>query len=909
MVSFKAKKSFIQPIGFPSVARYIKVRTSQSASDIELYKTLSAVMASFAKNSEGRIQFIDHEKEVVETDFIYNKKSVAEVVFKPGVLYDINFNGSNYSYSLLDEMVRPESERHILSVTMSTPKGVVPLPVNNPTSIRGQFGLRYPVTIFNILNHAGHAVDFCKMSPYDGRHQVLPHPGPRPTEEDRTLDKAYEHFYYAFHTSNFVAESTPKNVQKLHEPRIVVEKVDMNKYTVAYSFLLDQIGYYNNRFPEYRQSQPKNYYYFLKELYQCSFTTVTSAGIVTPLVQEGGEVSREEFKVPLGHDKVWSFKKDSSGRFVMENGPKAHFMVHIYKLIEHILDNFSVSELDLDNLLLKVPQVFNVSEKMESRRAYEDTQSCRLFYISPLFMNVITRVPYHGFALAIKKNLPFFQGFSWDRGAASDIFENFNYSLKTWASQCGHLNLPMEDLMQHDMISADIKRQDQSYLSDVIYFMQIFIFHFSKRSFMEDKIEMSYKDLLAEFSAREITDAMKELDAVWNSEDDFNTKWWKLQNYVYHSASMPVVNYPAIGKQFLLLRLLASGLLVTGSGNTMNTAIGMVYALKEINRRIVEEEYGCTPKEKEGLSKAFGLFIDVVQKHPNIVCMGDNILGFIPKIFRRFCFPAGYDLDDPKWPLEDHAFHICLTELGFKTKREESYMVFDHRLRPVHSPSFPVNGVASVSSFCSRFFMVLTSNHQDFRDIQRYPIGGPTFPGQVVVPYRYPTDYISKLSPFAHPDDLVTYYLKSVSLIRDNYAITKKSHEFLVVVSRMVKSLLVKNYPHFEDDLEAFVTKAPTSAKLQLLKNLGHWNAEEEDIIALLPLVGRIPSVYYLHSLLFMRDEIVYRRNIERKLDPEILSPKDVERAISIDAFDFLDAMNRKENNQYDENKFFVFDG
>jgi hypothetical protein len=559
------------------------------------------------------------------------------------------------------------------------------------------------------------------------------------------------------------------------------------------------------------------------------------------------------------------------------SGTKKDFLVNVFEYLRHLLEDVPFEELTPNHLFLKVPQIYKCCPKQESKKGYEDPGSTRLFFLSPLLAYCIEKTDFYPLGSLIKKNLPCFQGFDWNSGAANDIFELFTISRNEWVKAV--LRDPeladaytLEELLKVDFYNHDIKRQDQTYSSNMIWLLLTFSYslfyvpkHEETGSYFYDK---DLEKFLNDFDGGAENNVFSENLREETSRDTHGNRWEKLRDFIFHSHSMPLVYHPVTEEFILMLRLLCSGIPITGAGNTIVNASTVPVVIKMMMDKARHRN------EKKDV-KILKLFLDVLIKFPNCVNMGDNFLGPFPKIFRKYMFDDDFVKGVTPNPYAHSLIELALNKLGMQSKIEESYVTFNFKLLPVHEPGPPIDGYGTVPSFCQRYMMYLKFPKEviNLGELSSRAFNVPDLKiNAIVVPVRYRTDFFSKISPYAHNGTMITYFLKLNSLIRENGAIFPEIHIMLTRLRNSVRVLLKEAGFCISEYLE-YLFNSSLNDKVELLKKLGYYDFSVDDIEHIIPRLGKLPTMKELHLGFCNRDRDTWRINLKRELNHESLYP------------------------------------
>lgn len=814
----------------------------------------------------------------------FNRKLlVAKLDLIPGQYYDIQI-GFDKTY---DGNFITNNNQHIVEqVQFRARKGLKPLPAKgNVQSVRHVFDVAYSKLIHYIVFHHATRLGFQFPEPIPRFIDNIPRDFPRPTFLEKSTEEVYRHYAYAFRTEHYLEKSTPNTLKKFYKQRLPADGFTFKDLGENLSILYNQMGYYDKLVNE-RVPVVKNSYDFVRVLLNTKITMSKAGGISVPQVLNGHKSMginyrpyEEEFKPSdllnkKGGHSIFHFMYGEDGIARTVSGTKGHFIVITIYYIQYLLDSYSLEELKPNMLFLIAPCIYNGVEKFEGLKGYDDPEKCRMIFVAPLLTYLIEHVEYVPFARFVKKNLPFFHGYDWSRGGANDIMEVLSRPLEYFHQKALELNLIDEYEKGVDAYCWDIASQDKSFCPDMLCYFQYMTLGLHLIT-LYDEISPYSKDEIIELVKQGKIDEVKhKINSAFREHEDFDAKWESLRYYCLNVNSTPVVNYSSVAAVFQFYRYEMSGSQMTSSNNTTECSLVPIMATRMLLTRC-KEDLLCPPN----IRKLAIMWALLIRDYPNHVAMGDNGFCLFPKILRPYLFEKGFDPLHGKNPLTHSLFNEALNSFGAELKPSESYAVFDWQPRFVGShadrkkwePSPITNGRGDVPSFCQRFFFLMEPPPEIDFTTRAFNLNIRA----AFVPWRYPSDYFSKVSPFAQHDTLLIYYIKVCSLIGDNCGIDKRTHYFLFRLARSVRAFLNSRAPDLTEQLRFFLEKLDADSLTTFLtRHTGMYDLSHRDAQEMLPNVGHIPNLSDLHRNLFFRSRISAEVNFDHKF-ADIRNKKD----------------------------------
>jgi len=844
----------------------------------------------------------NHELLIAKMDLIPGQYYKIDIGFDK--MYDGNFITSN-------------NQNIVEQVEFKTRKGLKPVPAKgNYQSRIHVFDVYYSKLIHYFVFHHAHRLGFNFPEPEPRWINTLNMPFPRPTFLEKATDQAYRHYCYAFRTEHYLEESTPNTLKKLYKQRLPADGFSFKELGENLSILYNQMGYYDNLVNE-RTPLPKNTYNFVRVLLNTKITMSKAGGIAVPQVLVGHEAYQhkyrsfeEEFKETdvlndLGKSN-FNFIIGDDGIHRTVSGTKGHFLVITLHFIQYLLENYSLDDLKPNMLFLIAPCVYNGVEKFEALKGYDDPTKCRMIFVAPLLTYCIEHVDYVPFARWVKKNLPFFHGFDWSRGAANDIMEVISQPVNIFHKKALELGYIKPHEVGVDAYCWDIASQDKSFCPDMLCYLQYMTLGLHLITLF-DKISPYSKDDIIKIVRDGKLDEIKEnLNSTFQNYDDDEAKWEALRYFCLNVNATPVVNWSSVAAVFQFYRYEMSGSQMTSSNNTTECSLVPIMAVRQLVVRCREDPL-CPPN----MVKASKLFAIIIRDKTNHVAMGDNGLCLFPAFLRPYLFERGCNpLVDPN-PLSKSLFNQALNRFGAELKPAESYAVFDwqprfvgkHRNRPTWEPAPITDGRGDVPSFCQHFFFLMAPPPGiEFRT-HAFGLDIPA----AFVPWRYPSDYFSKISPYAQHDTLLIYYIKVCSLVNDNNGVDIATHRFLVRLAKSVRSFLNSRAPDLTEQLRFYLDKlSADSLSTFLVRHLGKYDLSHRDAQEMIPNIGHIPELVDLHRRLFFRSKTAMDVNYKHEF-ADIRNNMD-KLYVDVDTYDLLSLLKQKYSPHSDANKHFVLE-
>jgi len=894
----------------PENVEFFNVYECFEDSDENLKRTYEAVLALFDIQKDQIIirkeqfglylQKIPTNVRIQGVDFAQGRIAKILIDDKDWIQYDF-IDGSPMLYSHKTGLIKAKDRFYEKGFVNHT-KDIKPVLPRVPERDYPQsFNLSYQDYIFDLTHRCvnkyfGNDIPFYSHITGDLQQRIAL--SPKPEENEKELNRAFDHMVHSFRTEFYLSQSRDRAEQKLFAQRNKPEGYDMTLFQNCFRFVLSQLGYdriETNHETLFKRRPPfSDAYEWVEYFLNCNVTMVTSAGITIPLFQEG--MKREK---KCSHDpndkRSYSFlKKD--GRYYVNSGPKRHFLVHTLYFIHWLLENVPSRDLNPHDLFLSIPQFFLVAEKFESRKGYENKESVRLFYISSLFINIIESGYYYPFGEFIKFNMPFFTGYDWQKGAANDIFNVFSAALMKYSKVTNNTNLEI------DVECHDIQAQDHSYLCEIIYQMQQNVYTLFIEDAFSHKHSLSSEDLNK--YRTQGTEFFDQLFKFYENDDSFSVKLELMRDYCNRCNANPIVVWPIKRLVSMMTRLLPSGSKITGGGNTFLNSTCVPGVIKEAIM-ICDERNLEDPEKYSGLKRKLLAWYDIVIEYPNSINMGDNGLSVWPSEFRELIFSAR-----KSYPLEGSLFDKYLKRYGFQTKRSESYVVFNYkaRLYDYQEPSSPIDGVGDVPSFCQHYFLQIRDPSQGRVSIWYQ---NPNEDGYCFVPFRYNTDFFSKISPFAHKDDIMTYYLKLNSLCYETKGIDSRMFHMLREMSSEVRNYLMK---YHKDAYAAYWAQIErldlSSLRYYFDKTLGYYQLDELGAKELLSSIGKVKTRREVLNGLFQTSQKHLIKNVYSGLltTTSLYPVIEKERLVDYDLYEFLENLAFSENKMNRLNKNFKED-
>ena len=667
---------------------------------------------------------------------------------------------------------------------------------------------------------------------------------PQPTDADQQVNDLIRHYAHAFHTENYMKESIDGNIEKMLRVRPDNSKLDMEELMSAIGVVFNQLGYFRNNMPQWRKNRTHNYYDFCKKVFQEKIKLDKGAGVLAP--QDLSQIKEKEtitLKTNIGEYRYTFGKID--GQAVLVNGPKAHFLLHTLAYLEYLLQ-MDPDKLNPEWMYLNIPQIYDAVEKAESRKGTEDKSKCRLIFCAPFLTMLIEFSLFEPYGRLQKHNLPFFHGFDWSHGAAQQIFSHFNFVNDLFFKKVG---IP-RSLGDVDLFCGDVHGMDQSYTGCIIHYISNQIYTAFYKSGYEEKLNINdIKEADKHDFVRLVAEVM-----ISETEDSFSMRFQKLLEFAIHCDSFPIVTFSSAMRVFQFLRVLCSGLKITGTSNSNVSASAVVLSLRRAYKNIPIDH----PHKP-----LFAEYLKIVHDHPNCIVMGDNIMAHLPRMFRRW-----YMLNVNKFtvdPMNNSMLNKVLVDMGFGLKKEETAFIPSFVANYEREPPVIVDGWAAAPFFCQRHFMIRRATKET-----SYIALGAISKDQVMIPYRRLSDWFSKISPQACNKTLLVYYLKLSSLIHDNASANTKAHQILQTMRDSLTPVVQKVYDKRPDALLGELMENPDNVT-KMAHHFGLWDYYDRESV-----IERTRRFTYkeLNENLNLMNKKFVRRNFLRRIDYVEIFPK-----------------------------------
>jgi hypothetical protein len=831
--------------------------------------------------SESNIEFDSTSKEILPLNV--NDPGLGPPFDRPCAVGFLNLiPGASYSLNFgmdcdLDDLLQVKSNSKVLEqVHINTRSGIKPIPSSSNMEAEIKFEPKHGPLVtylvskaalkagFNVPNHNGQILEEHARLTNRNRPQ-------KPEWTEMRSEHVWRHYCYAFHTSHYIASSTLKTLKKLYRPRLPDDQYSIKRVNENMVILLSQLGFYGSP-KEQRKEPPKNMFDFVHLLMNSNITLDKSAGITVPQVISGHLHTSKRY-VDYDGPRNFNYMIGNDGIARCVSGDKGHLLNATIYYLKWLLENHSLEELNPANLWLICPQIYNAVEKLESRKGYEDVTSCRIIFVGPLLMYVLEHPFYYPFGQFVKKNLPFFHGSDWSAGAANDIMEVISLPVTIFHKKALEMGLISEKEVGVDANCWDIRSQDTSYGADLLANFQKLTIGLFQVEAMDRLSPYSKDEIIAAVRAGDLETVKSTLryfvyETPNSSEDEFQLGLESMLYYCMNCNATPTANWSTVRAIMKFYRQEMSGSQMTSSNNTAECSLVPIDA----SRRLVE-----VTKPDARMHKLAKLFALILIKHTNHVAMGDNGFNLWPSVFRQHLFKLKAPDSRPKEPLMNSLFNDSLNYLGAEVKPSESFVVWDWKPRIFHPDCEPLeiaDGYGDVPAFCQRRFFLASSEKYHQRTLA-FSLNIDA----IFVPWRFPADYFSKISPFAHHNSLVVYYVKVCSLIRDNAGVDLRTHRMLTLLAKYLRATLMSRSKSFLDDLVVFLNNMSSDELMTFIqRNTDRWDISKEEASKMIPLVGEIPTLSQLHKNLFRRDKKIHEINFLRKFDNDFhVVPKRLE--------------------------------